>query len=70
LLVASNLRFADDKAHERRLRSTAKWRSIGRGRNEDAGQAASFVIANAREAIRPLDCFVAAAFAMTAQFSA
>jgi hypothetical protein len=68
LLVASNLRFADDKPHGRLLRSTAKWRSIDSRRNEDAAQAANFVIA--REAIQPLDCFVAAAFAMTAQFSA
>jgi hypothetical protein len=46
-LVASHLRFVDDKAHERPLRSTAKWRSIVSRRNEDAAQAANFVIASA-----------------------
>jgi hypothetical protein len=54
----------DDKAQKRLLRRMAK--ALGRlSTNEDAGQAANFVIASAGEPIQPLDCFVAPLLAMT-----
>jgi hypothetical protein len=41
-------------------------KALGRlSTNEDAGQAANFVIASAGEPIQPLDCFVAPLLAMT-----
>jgi hypothetical protein len=45
---ASYLYFADDKAQRRLLRSTAKRRPAGSGRNEDEAQATNLVIARAQ----------------------
>jgi hypothetical protein len=47
----------------RRSAFFARWRRsrINSARNGDAAQATNFVIANASEAIQPLDCFVAVA---------